>query len=54
MLSSSTQTGRCSSAKETIIGNYICNEFEAGLVRELVLTVIKAQNVDNYKRFNSC
>ena len=36
-------TDRCSSAKETIIGDYICNEFEAGLVRELVLAMIRVQ-----------
>ena len=36
-------TDRCSSARETIIGDYICNEFEASLVRELVLTMIKVQ-----------
>ena len=28
-------------ARETIIGDHICNEFEACLVRELVLTMTK-------------
>ena len=34
-------TDGCSSARETVIGDYICNEFEASLVRELVLAMIK-------------
>ena len=36
-------TDRCSNAKETIVGDYICNEFEANLVRELVQTLIKVK-----------
>jgi DNA replication ATP-dependent helicase Dna2 len=38
-------TDRCSSARETIIGDYTCNEFEANLVRELVLTMIKVEKI---------
>ena len=34
-------TDRCSDAMETIIGDYICNEFEAKLVRRLVQTLMK-------------
>ena len=44
-------TDRCSTAREAIIGDYICNEFEAGLVRELVLAMIKVENniINNHK-----
>ena len=36
-------TDSCSRARETIIGDHTCNEFEANLVRELVLTMIKVE-----------
>ena len=36
-------TDSCSCARETIIGDHTCNEFEANLVRELVLIMIKVE-----------
>ena len=38
-------TDRCSDAMETVIGDHICNDFEANLVREVVMTLIEV-----YKR----
>ena len=37
-------TDRCSDAMETLIGDHICNEFEAQVVKVLVQTLIKASS----------
>ena len=46
-------TDRCSDAMETIIGDYICNEFEAKLVRRLVQTLIEV-HLYTYTRVHVC